>query len=204
MTSYIVTYFPIDGFAWAARTILTISGAEYKNEFPDWPADKKNTPFGRLPVLTEISPDGSKFVLAEIDAIDAYLAEKYGYLPKDIKDRATVMQYYYQIRDLSESFSNHIVHFKTDKSLEKYVDRIETFIEKHEDILAKSKSGYYFGDSPTLPDLYLYYVYNGMARVGDKSLNHFSEEKSPAISRLVAKVGAIPNIKKAFMSSVPP
>ncbi|PVV02699.1 hypothetical protein BB560_002840 [Smittium megazygosporum] len=83
MASYIVEYFPIDGLVWPTRALLSFAGVEYKNVFPDWPTESTKTPFGHLPVLTEIYPDGTKFVLAESGAIELYLAEKYIFLPKD-------------------------------------------------------------------------------------------------------------------------
>ncbi|PVV03668.1 hypothetical protein BB560_001846 [Smittium megazygosporum] len=198
-TKYIVEYFQADALAWTARAILSLAGVEYENKFPEWPAHSPKTPFGRMPVLTEISPDGSKFVLAESCAIELYLAEKYGFLPKDIKEKATAMQYYFQFVDIFETFGNHTFYYKTETSRERFLDRVKTFIERHEPILENSKSGHYCGDSLTLPDILLYFLHKSVIELDDQSLNLFATQQTPAISKLVAMVGEYPGIKKAFL-----
>ncbi|OMJ10138.1 putative glutathione S-transferase 7, partial [Smittium culicis] len=83
MSSFEILYFPITGRVQTARTILSLANANWKNVVPDWPAIKESLPFGRLPLLTETAPDGSKYELVESTAIDRYLARKFGYLPSD-------------------------------------------------------------------------------------------------------------------------
>ncbi|PVU98888.1 hypothetical protein BB560_005593 [Smittium megazygosporum] len=198
-TTYTIEYFPVDALAWLSRALLSLAGVEYKNIFPDWPADKEKTPFGRLPVLTEIDPDGSKFVLAESRAVELYLAKKFGFLPKDSKQEAIAIQYHFQILDVCETFVFHVYHYKNEASRDKYLDRIKIFIQRHEPILAKSKSGYYCGDSLTLPDICLYYLYKTVTSCEDQSLNLFASEQTPAISKLAAMVVENPGIKRAFL-----
>ncbi|PVU86785.1 hypothetical protein BB560_002136 [Smittium megazygosporum] len=200
-TTYKFEYFSFDVLGWLARALLSLADAEYTNVFPDWPADKAKTPFGHLPVLTETSPDGSKFVVAESSAIELYLAEKYGFLPENRKHKAIAMQYYFQIRDIYDSFFMHSYVFKSEQSRERYLGRINDFIERHEPILAQSEYGFYCGDSLTLPDIYLYYLYKINTEHGDQSLNGFANKDTPAISKLAANVGIIPNIKKAHFGN---
>ncbi|PVU95789.1 hypothetical protein BB560_005844 [Smittium megazygosporum] len=202
METYILCYFDVDSCGWLTRALLSLAEVEYKNVFPDWPADKAKTPFGRFPVLTEIAQDGSKFVIAESRVIELYLADKFGFLPKDREQRTVVMQYYFQVADVFEWFEIHTFYFNSEISREKYTNRIKTFIERHEPILAQSKSGYYYGDSLTLPDIFLYYLYKTITGLQDQSLNYFATEQIPAISRLIAKVEENTSIKEAFMSYI--
>ncbi|PVV02889.1 hypothetical protein BB560_002647 [Smittium megazygosporum] len=159
MTSYVFECFEFNGVGWVSRALLELARVEYENVFPEWPASKGKTPFGRLPVLTEVSSDGTKFVLAESNAIELYFADKLEYLPKDSKQRAVATQYYFQATDLLDKFLVCTFHDRTERSRERYFDRIKTFIKKHEPILANSKSGYYCEDSITLADISLYYIY---------------------------------------------
>ncbi|PVV02240.1 hypothetical protein BB560_003311 [Smittium megazygosporum] len=198
-TTYTVEYFSIDGLAWVIRALLTLAGEEYKNEFPDWPVYKEKTPFGRLPVLKETSADGSEFVLAERCAIELYLAEKYGFLPRDSKQKAVALQYYFQLVDVFDTLVMYIFHITTDVSKDRYLDRLRTFIQRHEPILAQSKSGYYCGDSLTLPDICLYFLYKSVFAAEDQSLNWFVTEQTPAIAKLVSMIEENTNIKKAFL-----
>ncbi|KAG0047031.1 hypothetical protein BGZ83_007844, partial [Gryganskiella cystojenkinii] len=72
-------YFGIHGLAGPARTILALSGADFKATTPaegTWPTQYKPlTPFGCMPVLRETSADGKHTLnVAETDAIERYLA----------------------------------------------------------------------------------------------------------------------------------
>ncbi|PVU87720.1 hypothetical protein BB560_006446 [Smittium megazygosporum] len=185
MTTYTVEYFPVNALAWVERAILSLAGVEYKNEFPDWLAERGRTPFGRLPVLKETRPDGTELVLAESCAIDIYLSEKYGYLPKDVTEKAIALQYYFQYFDVLDKFIAYKLYYKTNEARDRYIDRIKTFIHRHESILSKSKSGYYCGDSMTLPDICIYHLYKEISGYEDQTLNYFAKEKIPSITNLL-------------------
>ncbi|KAF9941892.1 hypothetical protein BGZ67_003722 [Mortierella alpina] len=75
-------YFPIHGFAYAARLILATTGAKFESTFPkDWLAEKSTVPFGVLPVLYEtLSSSGNEDQVLEIPesmAIEHYLSRKF-------------------------------------------------------------------------------------------------------------------------------
>ncbi|PVU94292.1 hypothetical protein BB561_002642 [Smittium simulii] len=160
MPSYEIYYFPMPGRAFPTRCMLTLANVSYKNIIPNWPSDKPKMPYGRLPVLKEISEDGSEFTLSESIVIDRYIAQKYGFLPKDEKKRATVEQYIAQICDPIEAYADFAYIIKTEDSKKKLIEVLTYFIEKHELILSQNPAGYYYGDSITLPDIYLYSIFN--------------------------------------------
>ncbi|OMJ14743.1 Glutathione S-transferase 4 [Smittium culicis] len=71
-------------------------------------------------------------------------------------------------------------------------DSVKYFLQKHDQILAKSKSGYYFGDSITYVDLTLYSIYFGL-----KCQNlaaEFDSQNYPHINKLIQLVSSNPTI----------
>ncbi|KAJ2626662.1 hypothetical protein H4R22_004730, partial [Coemansia sp. RSA 1290] len=50
---YTLRYFDRIGVAEGSRILLTAAGVEWKEEHPEWPQEKPNQPFGRMPVLVE-------------------------------------------------------------------------------------------------------------------------------------------------------
>ncbi|OMJ13370.1 Glutathione S-transferase 4 [Smittium culicis] len=212
-------YFPVPGRALTSQLLLSLAGADWKNSVPEWPKEKENMPYGRLPVLIETEQDGSKFVLSESRAIEEYIAARFGLLPAGIKNLAVSSQYVNQIFDIIEAFAN-IAGFKYETSLvfgaeidgltktpEECKDRDQFyiaqhivnlskiltdlskyFLQKHDQILAKSQSGYYFGDSITYADLTLYSVYYSL-----KSENlsaEFDSPNYPHINKLIQLVAS--------------
>ncbi|KAF9959168.1 hypothetical protein BGZ72_010203 [Mortierella alpina] len=73
------------------RLLLEYIGAKYVSVAPvDWPKGKADTPFGRLPVLTHIKPDGSIFTIPEVPALTRYLARLAGLTGDTIEEDAVV------------------------------------------------------------------------------------------------------------------
>ncbi|OMJ13515.1 putative glutathione S-transferase 6, partial [Smittium culicis] len=99
-------YFPIPARALTSQLMLSLAGADWKNSAPEWPKEKNNMPYGRLPVLIETEKDGSEFVLAESRAIEEYLATRFGFLPTGIKNLAVSSQYVNQMFDVIEADAN--------------------------------------------------------------------------------------------------
>ncbi|KAJ2796234.1 hypothetical protein H4R20_005597, partial [Coemansia guatemalensis] len=81
--SYTLRYFNFIGLAETSRLLLTAGKANWTEVHPEWPEEKENQPFGRLPVLVEKRADGSELVLSESPTIERYLARTFGFLPTD-------------------------------------------------------------------------------------------------------------------------
>ncbi|OMJ09426.1 Glutathione S-transferase 4 [Smittium culicis] len=218
MTSYEIKYFNIHARSLVSKIILERSGASYVVTVPEWPREKADMPYGRLPVLIE-SSDGENFVLSESRAIEEYLAGKFGYLPAGIKDLAVCNEYVCQIYEIIEAvceLANYIIITSytlgplidgLTKSPDQCVDRSQFyiaqriadmrnsavsisdhFLAKHESILSKSKSGFYFGNCMTYPDILLFAALEFL-----KSRNvsaSFNRTKYPNVMNLIDKVGS--------------
>ncbi|OMJ10398.1 Glutathione S-transferase 4 [Smittium culicis] len=71
-------------------------------------------------------------------------------------------------------------------------DTIKYFLQKHEQILAKSKSGYYFGESATYADLSLYSVYFSLK--SENLAAEFDTPNYPHVTKLIQLVAANPAV----------
>ncbi|OLY82438.1 Glutathione S-transferase P 1 [Smittium mucronatum] len=197
---YVLSYFPIDGRGYVARCLLALSGAEWKNEFPKWPQQKSEFPFHRLPVLTEIDENGSKFVLSESHAIERYLATKYGRIPSTgPKDVATCDMYFDQINDSIEDCANSITNLENEVLKEKLLKGIDFLLTMHEEILNSHNGTFYFGDKILLPDISMLLLYN-FTKQFDRHQG-FDKSKFPKIMNLIhavatdEKISAVQNDK---------
>ncbi|KAF9982561.1 hypothetical protein BGZ75_005967 [Mortierella antarctica] len=73
------------------RLLLEYIGANYVSVTPvEWPKGKADTPFGRLPVLSHIKPDGSIFTVPEVSALTRYLARLAGLTGDTLEEDALV------------------------------------------------------------------------------------------------------------------
>ncbi|OLY83278.1 Glutathione S-transferase P 1 [Smittium mucronatum] len=184
---YVFSYFPIYGRGYAARCLLALSGAEWKNEFPKWPEQKFEFPFHRLPVLTEIDENGSKFVLSESHVIERYLATKYGRIPSTgPKDVATCDMYFDQINESLQNCSNSIMDLENEALKEKLLKGIDFLLTMHEKILNSHNGTFYFGDKILLPDISMLFLYN-FTKQFDRHQG-FDKSKFPKIMNLIHAV----------------
>ncbi|KAF9110920.1 hypothetical protein BGW39_004528, partial [Mortierella sp. 14UC] len=82
-SSFEVRYYHLHGLGGMSRTLIVIGTGGHSRltnvHASDWPEYKTTTPFGVMPLLTETSADGkTKIQIAESDAIERYLARKFG------------------------------------------------------------------------------------------------------------------------------
>ncbi|OMJ29239.1 Glutathione S-transferase class-mu 28 kDa isozyme [Smittium culicis] len=150
MSKYELFYLPFHGRSLTSKILLELGGVDWKLTHPEWPKEKLNMPYGRLPVLVETDIDGTKFTLAESRAIEEYLADKLGFYPKDKRQQAICLQYVNQIFDVMESYVNLIVYRKRTardageeaegltKKPEECEDRDQFFIAKNLEIINES------------------------------------------------------------------
>ncbi|KAI9284725.1 hypothetical protein BC943DRAFT_361064 [Umbelopsis sp. AD052] len=157
-------YFDRHGIALTGRSLLALGGFDWSNKFPEnWTeVEKAKTPFGRLPVLIETRADGSKFILAESNAINRYLARKSGLgLLGSNEDEAALIDQYYESWGEIVAKGGRIRRLR-DLEPEKYAEQFETFKEtvaipillRHEEALIKNGTGYYVGDKLSLVDVH--------------------------------------------------
>ncbi|KAI1302800.1 hypothetical protein EDD11_005558 [Mortierella claussenii] len=84
-----ILYMATRGRAEVPRLLLEYVGASYTSAAPvDWPAGKKETPFGVLPVLTHYKSDGTAFTLPELPAQVRYLARLFGLIGETLEEDA--------------------------------------------------------------------------------------------------------------------
>ncbi|KAG0294810.1 hypothetical protein BGZ97_004965, partial [Linnemannia gamsii] len=190
-STFEMKYFHVHGTGGIARTLIVIGTndhTKFTNSFEyDWAEYKPTTPFGVMPLLTETSADGkTKLRIAESDAIERYLARKFG-----LFGNGTAFQ-----EVLVNTFANStqgLIHtiFNTYGLIEDpatraknkgplVTDSIAPWIKYHEQHLqANGANGHYVGDSVTLADVKTAYVISMIQGLSGEEL--ISEEKTPAI-----------------------
>ncbi|CAJ0963388.1 unnamed protein product, partial [Mesorhabditis belari] len=165
MVHYILHYFDCYGRAEPVRMMFMLSDVEYTDQrfaFKDWPLIKNAHPFifGQSPVL---EVDGK--LLAQSNAINRYVANKYGFAGKDDWEKAIVDS----LADLHHDYFTKVRPFygvackywdgnfdellKTNFLPERdiFMGIMSRFIEENE-----TKSGWLVGDSLTFADLLLF------------------------------------------------
>ncbi|KAJ1961647.1 transferase activity protein [Dispira parvispora] len=159
MTRYEVYYFPGTGLAEVARMLLEYAGAEWSDKYPEnWETEKSLTPHGKLPVLIEHGDDGKVVEIVESDAINRYLACKFGLYGQDIQENVQQDTIISQWKDvqvptaLSMQSDEHIKKYGAEKAKE----ASQHLFEKHGELLKKNGTGHYVGNRTTLADIFAY------------------------------------------------
>ncbi|KAJ2962183.1 hypothetical protein NQZ79_g2708 [Umbelopsis isabellina] len=186
--TYELYYFNFHGLALIPRMLLALGGFNWSNKFvKDWKAEKPNTPFTHIPILTEFQEDGSKFVLAEAQAIYRYLGRKIGVMGKTDHEMALVEQFCCSWEELHERYWPLSLH-------KELYEAIKPIVMKHEEALAKNGSGFYVGDKMTVADMH--------AAISIPLLNHggdlFTKEEMPNLFALHDKVMANEALNSEF------
>ncbi|KAI8577394.1 hypothetical protein K450DRAFT_252230 [Umbelopsis ramanniana AG] len=177
-SNYEIFYFELHGLALTTRALLSIGGFEWNNRFPkNWKEEEKaTTPLGKLPVLTETRADGSKFVLAESNAINRYIARKAGLYGSSEDETALIDQFYESWTEIIAK-GLPVMRLKGSEP-EKYTEQLAIYHEtvvgpilaKHEEALQKNGTGYYVGSKLSLVDVHATAIVTGLGSlVGDES-----------------------------------
>jgi glutathione S-transferase len=166
-STFEVRYFHVHGQGGPARSIIVIGTHDHtrlKNVFEyDWADYKPTTPFGVMPLLTETSADGkTKLQVAESDAIERYLARKFGLFGNGTAfQEVLVNTFANSTQGLIMSIFNTYgliedpaVRAKNKGPL--ITDNIAPWIKYHEQHL--QANGHYVGNSVTLADVKTNYV----------------------------------------------
>jgi hypothetical protein len=117
----------------------------------DWPASKKETPFGLLPVLTHFKPDGTTFTLPEASALTRYLARLFDLVGETLEEDSIVDACYQCAMDNVLSCMMQEIWLKSDPKSKENIDaafeKLVPFFDGLEQYLVKNGSnGYIVGE----------------------------------------------------------
>ncbi|KAF9108360.1 hypothetical protein BGX27_008365 [Mortierella sp. AM989] len=200
-SSFEILYFGLLGVSANFFTMLAIAGADFKSFSPkDWPSEKPTKPFGYLPVLKEITSDGKIIELVESDAIERYIAQKFGFAGDDLYEQTMVNVFVNSSASLLEKFyisyaMNEDIKTKAENRVKFFEVALPQWIEAHErHLLANGSTGHYLGNKVTIADIKSALIVR-LARTlsGDELI---SQEKTPALWKLKTEIESIPNLQK--------
>ncbi|KAF9090390.1 hypothetical protein BGX23_005997 [Mortierella sp. AD031] len=183
------------------RHLLEFVGANYKSVTPvEWPAGKKDTPFGLLPVLTHVKPDGEKFVISEVPALVRYLGRLFGLDGNNLEEDAVLDACLQSACDNVLNVMMTEIWMKPDPKEKANIDKAFTemapFFDGFERYLVKNGSnGYLLGEKTTYPEFawfeWMHYFY-GEYPENMKTL--VSEERRPATYKMFKRLESNPRI----------
>ncbi|KAJ2402220.1 hypothetical protein GGI23_000867 [Coemansia sp. RSA 2559] len=200
MSSYTLRYFDLPGLAETSRLMLLASKSEWTEEHPEWPQEKPNQPFGRLPVLIEKCADGSPdFVLCESGAIERYLARGLGFFPSDPRKAALQEQLRDQMADIIVAYAQATV-----SPSESTKEKLNVLLSKFKEVLPKAleENGSSIssqGNGLTYVDFSVYsffkaVIWNCLERASEHT-GSFKDLWSPEVIKLLSNVAAEPSLQ---------
>ncbi|KAJ1801348.1 hypothetical protein LPJ59_000348 [Coemansia sp. RSA 2399] len=200
MSSYTLRYFDIPGLAEAPRLMLLASNSNWTEEHPEWPQEKPNQPFGRLPVLIEKCADGGPdFILCESGAIERYLARSLGFFPSDPKKAALQEQLRDQISDVRIAGTQ----FVTDPS-DSAKEKFNKLLAKLKEVFPKAlenngSSASSQGTGLTYIDFYTYSFFKSAIANLAKRMPEYADSiidlVSPEVANVISNVIAEPTLQ---------
>ncbi|KAG0284301.1 hypothetical protein BGZ96_011312 [Linnemannia gamsii] len=203
-SNFEIRYFHVHGQGGIARTLIVIGTHDHtrlKNVFEyDWAEYKPTTPFGVMPLLTETSADGkTKLQVAESDAIERYLARKFGLFGNGTAfEKVLVNTFANSTQGLIMSiFDTYgLIEDPATRTKNKgplITIKITPWIKYHEQHLqANGANGHYVGNSVTLADVKTDYVISMIQGLSGEEL--ISKEKTPAIWRIRQEIDKIEGV----------
>ncbi|KAF9967896.1 hypothetical protein BGZ70_007761 [Mortierella alpina] len=200
--TYELHYFGLLGRAATIRMILEVTGAKYKSIPPsNWPAEKPLTAFGSLPILRETGLNGKTIEVAESEAIERYLGEKYHLMGDDVYERTVVNTFLCS----NASFLNQLfLCFGTvsnpedkakgrDQLVSKTIPNWAKTHEKHLQTMNGAQGGHlYLGTKLTVADLKCALIVSIIQTLTGSDF--ISEDKTPALWGLKAEVDKDSNL----------
>lgn len=118
----------------------------------DWTNEKHETPFGLMPILYEThSTSGQTLEIPESEAIERYLARKFGFWGKDAWEEIAIHVFYCSSKSVLSSYVNKVLLAFPDtkaRELTKFVEKeVPAWIVQHEKWLSRSQNpGFYVGN----------------------------------------------------------
>ncbi|KAJ2825547.1 hypothetical protein GGI24_003130, partial [Coemansia furcata] len=182
------------------RLLLTASNVEWTEEHPEWPQEKPNQPFGRLPVLIQKSDDNeADLVLSESVTIERYLARTYGFLPADPRKAALQEQIRDRLTDILIAF--FVQRSASDEKKEELLAKFEGLLAKQVEVTTQTlrdngNNGHFFGSELTYVDIASYAFFKYMivsAKEYQESVSELVKTSlTPELHKLIAVVEADP------------
>lgn len=195
MSTYKLSYFPVEAKGELIRFIFVQTGTKYEDfriKREDWPAMKPTTPFGQVPIL---EVDGE--VLAGSGPIARFLSERLGLAGSNDIENVKIAG----IKDVQDEVVMKLgkAFFAKDDEKEKAkAEVIDSFIPKYLGLMEKTikenakESGWLFGSKLTYVDLNLYLIVDCMKLFKEENLL----DEYPLVKKLTDNVGTLPNIAK--------
>ncbi|KAF9176405.1 hypothetical protein BGZ51_000699, partial [Haplosporangium sp. Z 767] len=153
-------YFKMHTHGATPRALLAYGNAKWSAIYPDnWVEhDKPLTKFGTLPILYEISPDGTTVIEhAEAMAIEIRLARKFNLLGTNSFEESQILGFFSNTRAIMHRLEDAYFCRNALRTEERdnFIDnKLKQWIHTHEQALAKNGSnGHYVGNKVTLADI---------------------------------------------------
>ncbi|KAG0378938.1 hypothetical protein BGX24_002325 [Mortierella sp. AD032] len=187
-----LTYFPFHGLAGCIRTTLILLGEPFESHtlsFREWMATKATTPFGHIPTLREETKCGKSFEMAEISAIEFFLANRAGnLLGKDFWEESQIRMFHSSTHALI-TFLIHTVVQSPTSDRPAFLARFKKtnlpqWVRSHEKFLkANGANGHYVGDQVSIADIKTASVIEHIVNLtsGEGGTCLISEELTPAL-----------------------
>ncbi|KAF9287645.1 hypothetical protein BGZ68_001504 [Mortierella alpina] len=200
-SKFVFTYFSIHGWALSTRALLCVADVDWEDNLIPlgaWtPELKAKFPYGTIPVLHEQFPNGQVLEIAEIAAIEKYIAQKFRMVPDNLWDQVR----HNEALSLSEALfklwiyraSPHCDHnshvgilelLKTRK-LPEYIQVMERLLSKNGD------NGHLVGENLTHADVYTSVVLDYFISMGPFK-DVLNRETAPGLFKLKSLVDAHP------------
>jgi glutathione S-transferase len=193
MTAPILTYFDFPGGRGEdCRLALEIAGVDWVDNrlSGDWPAAKASTPFGALPTL-EVPGKG---VLAQSNAILAYLGREYGLLPADSWQAARHEAMMNAVEDLRAAVATTDRADEDDKRKAREEFAAGYFRTWATDVSEQIRGPFLDGDALSVADLKIFVGTGAYARGIYDHIPKDILEPFPKITALRAAVAAHPRV----------
>ncbi|KAF9956684.1 hypothetical protein BGZ72_002570 [Mortierella alpina] len=195
-------YFPIHGFAYAARLILATTGATFESSFPkDWLAEKSTVPFGVLPVLYETISYSEKedqvLEIPESTAIEHYLSRKFNLLGKTPFEETRIHAF---VSSANSVISFVFLRIASTKDATHKQEYLEQFVAKtapgwaqplEEYLKSNGTSGYLVGGKLSLADVKAVIAIELIKGLTGDTI--VSAKKTPGLWSIWETINAIPS-----------
>ncbi|KAF9316126.1 hypothetical protein BG003_002323 [Podila horticola] len=184
------------------RYILEYVGANYTSKAPvNWPAGKKKTPFGVLPILTHRKPNGDELEIPETGSFVRYLARLFGLDGDTLEEQATVDVFYQASADNMLNVCFQELWGKpdpTDKdTINACFEKLVPFFDGFEKYLVKNGSnGYVIKEKTTYADFSIYDWMNHFYETYPDNMNKIvSATVRPGLHKLYTRLNSHPRIR---------
>ncbi|KAF9114417.1 hypothetical protein BGX27_010888 [Mortierella sp. AM989] len=184
------------------RLLLEYVGATYTSAAPvDWPAGKKETPFGVLPVLTHVKPDGKVLTVPEVPALTRYLGRLFGLSGETLEEDAILDACLHSATDNILNVMVMGIWMKPDPKDKECIntafEKITPFFDGLESYLvANGSNGYLLGEKTTYAEFPWYdWMDHFFSEYPENMKTFVSETVRPSTYKLYKRFESNPRIR---------